>query len=477
MSENVLLMSPPYHTGIIEITGNWTPTNLVYLAGHLRAVGHTVEIYDAMTKNHTIDEVGLQVSSKHPDIVMIGAYTSSVNCALDVLRLVKKDNPHIITCLGGVHATFCYDEILTESNGFVDFIIRGEGERTAVELTHALEAGNDLTEISGLAFYREGKVVKTPDRDFADNLDELIPAWDLLEWEDYFFKLTDRRLAVVSSSRGCNHKCKFCSQHLFWKGTYRERTPENFVTEIEYLHNTFGVGMFMLADEYTTKNRDRWERILDLLIEKEMDVQFSLETRVDDILRDEDIIQKYRLAGVIHVYVGVESVNQKTLDDYGKQLQVKQSKKALAILNNAEIITECSFIMGGPDETADSMEMTLQSAIEFNPDLAHFLFITPWPYADIYKELEPYITEKDYSKYHFVYPVVKPKSMGINEVWEKLIDCFRVFYMDKAKQYQNAPEGIKKQYMLKAIQIMHKEFFTTNFGNSLIKPPKGVHHR
>jgi anaerobic magnesium-protoporphyrin IX monomethyl ester cyclase len=474
MSKKVLLLTPPYHTGIIEITGNWSPLNLVYLAGHLRAAAHSVEIYDAMTKNHTIDEVRRQVFSKNPDIVMIGAYTSSINCALDVLRLAKIDNPHIITCLGGVHATFCYDEILTGFYGFVDYIIRGEGERTIVELTDALEAGNNLTEIPGLAFYREGKVVVTPDRKFADNLDELIPAWDLLEWEDYFFKLTDRRLAVVSSSRGCNHNCRFCSQHLFWKGTYRERTPQNFVKEIEYLHNTFGVGSFMLADEYTTKNRDRWERILDLLIEKGLDIHLSLETRVEDILRDEDIIHKYRLAGVIHVYVGVESVNQKTLEDYAKQLQVEQSKKALDILNNAGIITECSFIMGGPDETADSMDMTLQTAIDFNPDLAHFLLITPWPYAEIYKELEPYITEKDYSKYHFVYPIVKPKSMEIKEVWEKLINCFRVFYLGKAKQNMKGPEGIKKQYMLKAIEIMHKEFFTTNFGKSVIKPPEGL---
>ena len=474
MGKRILLLTPPYHTGIIEITGNWPPLNLVYLAGHLRRAGHQVEIYDAMTKNHTVDEVRLKVLAKNPDIVMIGAYTPSVNCALEVLRLVKKDNPRIITCLGGVHATFCYDEILSAHHDSVDYIVRGEGEKTVVELVEALEARADLWKVPGVAFYREGRVVSTRERELVADLDELAAAWDLLEWSDYYFKITGRRLAVVSSSRGCNYHCKFCSQHLFWKGTYRERTAESFVAEIEYLHRTFGVGMFMLADEYATKNRARWERILDLLIEKGMDIHLTLETRVDDIIRDEDILPKYRRAGVIHVYVGVESVSQTVLDAYEKELRVEEAKKALDLLNSAGIITECSFIMGGPDETAESMDLTLKTAMEFNPDLAHFLLLTPWPYATIYREIEPYVVEKDYSKYHFVHPIVKPKAMELREVWEKLVDCFRVFYLGKAKEYLTAPEGFKKDYMLKAIQIMHREFFTTNFGENTIERPEGL---
>lgn len=474
MGKNILLLTPPYHTGIIEISGNWPPLHLVCLAGDLRKAGHRVEIYDAMTENHSLEETKLQVLAKNPDIVMIGAYTPSVNCALDLLGMLKKDNPRVITCLGGVHATFCYNDILGTCNSFVDYIIRGEGERTSVELVNALENNCDLTKVPGLAFYREGRVVATPERELIADLDELTPAWDLLAWEDYYFKITGRRLAVVFSSRGCNYRCKFCSQHLFWEGTYRERKAENFVAEIEYLHQTYGVGMFMLADEYATKNRGRWERILDLLIAKGLDVHLTLETRVDDIVRDEDIIDKYARAGIIHVYIGVESVDQQVLEDYQKQLNVAQSKKALDLLNNAGIITECSFIMGGPDETAASMDRTLKTAIEFNPDLAHFLLITPWPYADIYRELEPYVAERDYSKYHFVHPVVKPKAMELKEVWEKLIDCFRVFYRGKAQKYLCAPEGLKKQYMLKAIQIMHSEFFATNFGREVIKIPAGM---
>jgi len=98
------------------------------------------------------------------------------------------------------------------------------------------------------------------------------------------------------------------------------------------------------------------EKILDLLIEKKLDLELLMETRVDDILRDKDIINKYREAGILHIYVGAESASQDTLDHYNKNLKVEQSKEAIDLINNAGIISETSFVLGMPDETAQSIE-------------------------------------------------------------------------------------------------------------------------
>jgi len=472
VNKTILLMTPPYHTGIIEVTGKWPPLSLVYLAGHLRAAGFRVEIYDAMTKDDTLSDVRAKLAQTDPWMVMVGAFTPSVNAAIDCLKAAKEVNQEIITCLGGVHPTFCYGEILQDNFASVDFIVRGEGEVTAVELAAALQQGADCSAIPGLAYRQDGQVIKTPDRPFLPDLDRLVPAWDLLDWEGYFYKVTGRRLALIGSSRGCPHKCRFCSQHLFWQGTYRERSPESFVAEVEHLHGQYGVGMFMLADEYTTYNRTRWEKILDLLAEKNLDIHFSLETRANDIIRDRDILWKYRAAGIIHMYVGVETARQATLDYFDKNITVDEGREAIALLNNAGIITECSFILGSLDETPESIDHTLQTALQYNPDLAHFLLITPWPYTPLYDELYPYIVEHDYSKYHFVHPIVEPLNLGAGFLWEKIIECFKVFYLNKARQCFDIKDEFKKWYMLRCIQIMHQEFFVTNFGNKTIQLPR-----
>ncbi|MBU7006714.1 B12-binding domain-containing radical SAM protein [Phosphitispora fastidiosa] len=471
MSLNILLVTPPYHTGIIEVTGKWPPLSLVYLAGHLRANGFQVKIYDAMSLDHDINDVSRVISEENPDVIMIGGFTSSINAAVEVLKAAKDINPDMVTCLGGIHATFCGCELLKEMPGIIDYIVRGEGEQTAVELAQAISDRETPDHVRGLAWLADGAVIMTPEREFTKEMDHLIPAWDLLDWNLYKYNVTGRRLALVGLSRGCPHSCSFCSQHLFWKGTYRTRTPENFVAELEMLHRDYGVGMFMMADEFATCEPEVWERVLDLLITKGLDIHISLETRADAVVRDSSILHKYRQAGIVHVYVGVETVHQKTMDGFGKGLTVDISRRAIDLLNRHDIITECSFIIGNPGDTEEDIETTLQTALDYASDLAHFLLLTPWPYTEMYDQVREYIVENDYSKYHFVYPVIKPAQMEIPRLWSALVNCFRVFYLNKVQQLVLMEDGFKKDYMLKSVRIMHTHFFVNNFGKNTISLP------
>ncbi len=142
----------------------------------------------------------------------------------------------------------------------------------------------------------------TSDRGYIQDLDSLPAAWDLIEWPVYTYKpMEDSVLAIVNSSRGCIQKCSFCSQQLFWNRRWRGRSSEHFVDELEYLNKTYGVNVAMISDETPTLDRNRWERILDLLMERDLDVKILMETRVDDIIRDEDIMWKYREAKIDHI--------------------------------------------------------------------------------------------------------------------------------------------------------------------------------
>jgi anaerobic magnesium-protoporphyrin IX monomethyl ester cyclase len=292
-------------------------------------------------------------------------------------------------------------------------------------------------------------------------------AWDLVDWPIYTYKPVENSvLAVVSTSRGCSQRCSFCSQQLFWQRNWRGRSPENVVGELEHLRDTYDVNVVMFADETPTLSRKRWETILDLLIERDLGIKILMETRVDDILRDEDIMKKYKQANIDHIYVGVEATNQAMLDIFNKNLKVEQSKRAIDLINAQDIISETSFVLGMPDDTVEGMRKTVELAKFYNPDLAFFLAIAPWPYSEIYPSLREHVAIFDYSKYNLVEPVIKPKGMTLEEVTKELGMAARDFYMHKMNTL-DAMSPRKREFMIKVVHIIATSSY-------LAKTMKGV---
>jgi len=117
----------------------------------------------------------------------------------------------------------------------------------------------------------------------------------------------------------------------------------------------------------------RWEKILDLLIDRKLDLELLMETRVDDILRDKDIMNKYVKAGILHIYVGAESASQATLDRYQKNLKIEESKQAIDLINNAGIISETSFVLGMTDENTRNPLIQLLNSLN--------IIIRPWLFS------------------------------------------------------------------------------------------------
>jgi len=451
--KRVALITPPYHSGVVESAGTWLNVGFVYIAGSLRAAGYEVDYYDAMSLWHKWPDIQKRLEDFKPDVVATTCFTASIVKALELCDLAKQINPDVVTVLGNVHAAFCYDEILQEDNAILDYIVRGEGEATLVELLDCLNAGGDPALVKGLAFWRAAAVVVTPKAPYIHDLDNLPTAWDLVEWPIYTYRAKNNaRLAIVSTARGCKSQCSFCSQQLFWAQTWRARSPENVVAELEMLASTYGVEVAMLSDELPTYDRERWERILDLMIERQVPVKLLMETRVDDIIRDADIMWKYKKAGVEHIYVGVEAGSQETLDLFKKDTEVAQSKQAIDIINNADIVTETSLVLGMPDDTAESIAQTVELAKYYNPDMAFFLAIAPWPYAELYPQLEEFVFTKDYSKYNLVEAVIKPKNMTVEELERELGKAAQKFYMHKF-QHLHELTPWKQDFMLSVLDI------------------------
>lgn len=462
-------MTPPYHSGVDEIAGRWIPLGLVYLAGAARLAKLDVEIYDAMAKDHGYGEIEKRFRESPADYVASTAITATVNDAVQTLELAKRVNPVSVTILGGIHPSFMYEEILQTATA-IDYIVIGEGEITLRQLLEVLEADGDPAMVAGIAFRRSGKIVKTARREFMESLDDLEAAWDLLEWNDYYSSvITGSRLGAISISRGCNHSCSFCSQQQFWEKSWRARDPQKVADELEHLFRTYTVTVFLLTDEHPTRDRDRWEVLLDAIIAKGIPIHLLMETRATDIIRDKEIIWKYRQAGVIYISLGIESADQNALDAMQKEMLIEDIKPAFDIIREHEIVSEASFMVGFPGETPVSIKSTMELAQRYNPDIANFFTFTPWPYAEGFNNLKPLIRTDDYRKYNMVDPVLEPDNMSILQVEVAIADGYRRFYMGKIIEFMTMKATFKRDYLMRITKLfMSSSFVMKKLGVGII---------
>ena len=452
----ILFVTPPYHCGVVEVAGRWIPLMYVYLAGAARAAGFDCEIYDAMSLDVGHREIELKLDAARADVVCVSAITATYLDALEVARAAKARGA--ITVMGGVHPSFMWQDVLTA--GGVDYVVTGEGEETLVALLRCLEAKDDASKVAGVAYLRDGAPWRAPPRPRLASLDGQPMAFDLLDWSPYtYFVKPGSRLGAVSSSRGCTYTCGFCSQTQFWEKTWRARAPECVAAEIAELHRRFGVDVVLLTDEYPTSDRARWEAFLDRMIELDLGVDLLMETRVPDIVRDRDILAKYVKAGIVHVYVGIEATDQATLNLVNKETTVDENKLALQLLSQHDLVSETSFVLGFPHETPEHVRETLALAKDYDPDFAHFLAIAPWPYAAMWKDLEPHVVSRDWRRYNLIDPVVKPVAMTLRDVDDAIIDCYRKFYFSKGTQLLAMRPGFRRDYVYRSMKLIMQSSF------------------
>ncbi len=457
----LLMITPPYHCGVVEVAGRWVPLALLYVGAAARKAGVEPVLYDAMSLFTGWKEIRQQLREHRPKYVASYAITATINSCMELGKVIKEELPDCTYILGGVHPTFMWKEILEEEQSPVDIVVRGEGEKTTEELLRALENGGDIMVVPGLAWRdSQGKAQISAPRQFLTDLEEYKADFSLLDWKTYrYFAVPDGRLGAVATSRGCNFTCTFCSQQQFWEETWRARAPEHVAEEIRMQHDDHGVNVILFTDEYPTSDAERWEELLDRIIAMDLDMLLLMETRAADIVRDKAILPKYRKAGIVHIYVGLEATDQATLDRIDKDSTVDEGKESLKQIREYGMLSETSFVLGFPDETEEHVRETLKISRELNPDMAHYLAITPWPYSPLYQEYIDNIAVKDYSQYNLIDPIIQPDGMTLRNIDEAIIRCYRDFYMPKMADFLKYPDQFRRDYMLTSMKLIMKSSF------------------
>lgn len=476
----VLFVVPPYSSWGVEVIGTWPPLQIAYLAGAVEGAGHEARIYDAMNVvGATFDSIREQVEQYRPDVVVAYDYlpvtgaisTAVVPAAVKALGLAKAANPAILTLLGGPFPTFKYQELLEDPASPVDIVLRGEAEATLPELLAALPDGG-LDAVKGLAFRRDGLVLVTEIRPHILDLDTIKPAWHLLDWDAYRYRIDPPgRMASILTSRGCMMGCSFCSHRAFWRGDWRARTPEDVIEEIRLLVDRYAVESITMIDPYPTHDRGRWERLLDLIIEARLGIRLLMETRAEDVVRDADLLPKYREAGVVHLYIGAEAGTDELLASLNKGNDVTAIARAIDLAREHDIVTEASFMIGHPTETQASIDRTIEVAIRMNPDIAVFPVLTPMPFTPLYDQMQDRVRVHDYSKYNLSTPIIEPYDMTLEEVAIALGRCYMTFYAQKIPKIKALPDGFKRRYLLSACKEMMGAY-GKHFGHLGSKMPK-----
>jgi len=468
----IVLVHPNYHSGGAEIAGNWPPAWAAYLTGSLKAAGYgDVRFIDAMTNNLSEEALAAQIAEAAPDVIGCTAITPSIYTAERVLQIAKEQNPSVITMLGGIHATFMYQQVLTEAP-WIDVIVRGEGEEILVALMDMITGGDwpaRRGDIKGIA-YREStaegeRIIANEAAPTIKDLDSISPDWDILEWDKYSYIPLNCRVAIPNMARGCPFTCSFCSQWKFWRD-YRFRDPVKVVDEIEGLYRKHNVRFFILADEEPTIHRKKFIRFCEELIARGLPdhIQWGINTRVTDILRDEKYLPLYRRAGLIHVSLGTEAAAQLKLDRFNKETKVADNKRAIQLLRDAGIVVEAQFIVGLENETAETLEETYRMAMYWKPDLANWSMYTPWPFTSLFQELKDKVEVFDFAKYNFVTPILKPEAMERGELLNGVMRNYRRFYMRKALfSYPWAGSGQRRRYLLGCLKAFLRAGFKRSF--------------
>ncbi len=468
----IVLIHPNYHSGGAEIAGNWPPAWAAYLAGTLKGAGYTdIRFIDAMTHQLSDEQLRDLLAAERPDMIGATAITPSIYKAERALQIAKELHPNAVTILGGIHATFMYQQVLSEAP-WIDVIVRGEGEEILLDLVKSIEAGTwpaNRHAIKGLAFSEsdaEGtRIVATAAAPTVKDLDAISPDWGILEWDHYKYIPLNCRVAIPNMARGCPFTCSFCSQWKFWRD-YRVRDPKKVVDEIQTLFERYDVRFFILADEEPTINRKKFIQFCEELIARGLNekVSWGINTRVTDILRDADYLALYRRAGLLHVSLGTEAAAQMKLDRFNKETKVSDNKRAIQLLREAGIVVEAQFIVGLENETAETLEETYQMALDWKPDLANWSMYTPWPFTQLFKELSGKIEVFDFEKYNFVTPIMRPEAMDRAELLDRVMNNYRRFYLRKALfSYPWAGSGQRRRYLLGCLKAFLKSGFERKF--------------
>ncbi len=446
----ILLLVPPvlhdkaitkYQLAFLNFTA--PPLGLGYIAAVLEEGGYTnIKILDSQALNFTQNDYRKYLKRFKPDFLGIQALTPNFDAALAAAAIAKEEGIPIVA-LGGYHPTAMPDECLHLANGNVDLLFRGEAEYTVLEFIKMYEQGKNWRDIKGIS-YLDPQPIHNPPAPLIQDLDSLpLPARHLLPMDKYKIFGSSFPATSVITSRGCPFSCDFCSVSAFYDAKWRPRSPEKIAEEIRFLREVMDIKATAFVDDLFFISSQRVKKLSSAL-SRIKDIYWGATTRADK--GSLELLTMMRKAGCRLVFVGVESGNQRILDQIHKKTTLAQIERYFDNTKKARMDSLASVSFGFPGETQKTIVSTVNWVVEkLDPSLALFTLATPYPGTDFYRKMleQGKIQEHDYSKYNLFYPITELSGISRDEMKELTKWAYKRFYMRPRKIWENTARELR----------------------------------
>lgn len=434
----VAIIAPPYPLEESPAP----PLGVTYAASAFEQAGAEVKILDYIISQYTPAKLERELKEFRPDVVGATSVTMNFLITAEIIKEAKRIDPSLVTIMGGPHVSFDINRTL-KAYPEIDFLVIGEGERTIADLVQQFQTGGDWLSVKGLAFRRNGDIVKTETRELIEDLNALpLPARHLLPLSRYQalgFPVT------MITGRGCPYSCIFCLGRKMVGSKPRSRKPALVVDEMEHLLS-YGFSRINITDDLFTSRKEKVREVCDEIRRRKLKLTWTAFSRVNTV--DKETLQLMREAGCDCVSFGIETGNPEMLKRIKKGITLDQARKAVDLCKEVGILPHASFMVGLPGESPE----TLRDTAEFSKSLDMlygFHFLAPFPGTTVREHIDQYdleILTDDWSRYDANSAIVHTSSLTaeainqfvaefereIQEAWEKQVQG----YYDKT----NTPE-------------------------------------
>lgn len=450
----IVLVQPK--TGEWDLAGARPPDSLLAISGLPKKNGYDIKIID-----QRIDKLWKDTLKKElKDAFLFGTTSMTgpqIKYALEASRFAK-ENSNIPVVWGGIHASLLPEQ--TISNEYIDIVVKGEGDFAFLDLIHGLEK-KDLQNVRGIYYKDKSGIKKTAERELIKNLDELEDyPYELIDMEKYYgFNIKEGRSITLMTSRGCPYKCAFCYNTVYYKNTWRGMSAKKTVGMIKRVVGDFGVKNIYFEDDNFSANVKRFEQIVDLILEENVNITWGLlGTRVNTLkAMSDELLSKAVRAGCINIDVGIESGSSRMLELVSKDVKLPEVVEVNKRLSKYFDKTKYTFIMGMPTETEEelleSVKLSLLLGAENPNSWSVFVTYCAYPGTRLYdlaikhgfrppQDLEEW-ANINYDKVFWYYPWLDKRRINMMQNFG-----FTSFFANKNNQYKINSEFFKIIAML-----------------------------
>ncbi|HEY6843326.1 MAG TPA: radical SAM protein [Thermoanaerobaculia bacterium] len=396
------------------------PLGPICVAACLEEQGHTCAVFDLRIDG---EAHGLELCRKFdPDVVGLQCnFTTERNRTLRLAERVKREMPRAFVVIGG-HDASRDPEFF--QHPAIDMIAIGDGEEIMPLIVDALARGRDPKSVPNPAPMRA-------------NIDEYpLPARHLIQhYSEHYYINFRKPLALMETARGCPFKCNFCSVWKFHDSTFREKSPQRVVQELQQITapNIF------ITDDIFWMNVRRGEEMARQIKAAGIRKYFTVQTRTDIICKFPHLIEMWKDCGSLAIFLGLESVTDEGLKAVNKKNTADNNVRAINILKDLGVGFTPNFIVD-PAWDRDDFARLRDWIDDMGAYNSGFSILTPLPGTDLWDSAKQNVTTHDWEMFDIVHAVL-PTKLSLEEfyaeysgLWRHALEV-RYRYRGKFKTY------------------------------------------